>query len=403
MKDQKAKNKSRNKNKSQHKFHKSSKNENHKQFKAQKGLKKDPGVPNLSVIKNEMISELKRKKPTADKARQLQMLIKKNPQSFEEYINQANSSNLSFTDMQPDNKTNEVDSSRKSYFKDLLKVIESADIILEVVDARDPLGFKSQELENKVLSYGTKKIILILNKIDLVPGQVLEAWQKYFSNSLPCVLFRSNIQEQRSNLSSASFYKSSISKQLGKDMMDSNKTLGTEALMNLIKNYMRSGDLKRAVTVGVVGYPNVGKSSVINSLRRAKAVGVSSTPGFTKHVQEVEIESNIKILDCPGIVFDSSSDPDMVLRNVLKIDNIDDFFSPVQRIIQKVSSMKIQEIYQIDEFNDVTSCLGNLARKRGKLKKGGVTDLEAAGKIILHDWVTGKIPYYIPPPDMMVD
>ena len=65
--------------------------------------------------------------------------------------------------------------------------------------------------------------------------------------------------------------------------------------------------------------------------------------------------------------------------------------------------MKIQEIYQIDEFNDVTSCLGNLARKRGKLKKGGVTDLEAAGKIILHDWVTGKIPYYIPPPDMMVD
>lgn len=387
----------------QHKNHKHAKSEGHKHLKSAKILKKDPGVPNLTAIKNEMISELKRKKPTKDRSNQLQALLKNDPQSFEEYLNRTVSVNLGYTEPQSEAQAFKIDSSRKSYFKELLKVIESADIILEVLDARDPLGFKNQELENKVLSYGTKNLIIILNKIDLVPGNIVQAWYDLLSKQLPVVLFRSNTQEQRSNLSSASFYKTSVSKPLGKEMLESNKTLGTDSLMNLIKNYMRSGDLKRAVTVGVVGYPNVGKSSVINSLKRARAAGVSSTPGFTKHIQEIEIESKIKVLDCPGIVFDSSSDPDMVLRNVMKIENIDDFIAPVQRILQKVPMLKIQEIYQIEGFNDAIGCLGNLARKRGKLKKGGITDLDAAGKIILHDWVTGKIPYFVPPPDMMID
>ena len=386
-----------------HKSHKAAKSEGHKKFKTQKSMKKDPGVPNLSAIKNEMISELKRKKPSQDRSRQLQMLMKNGSQTFEEYMHQSASASLTYTEPSPEAQAFRMDSSRKSYFKELLKVIESADIILEVLDARDPLGYKSQELENKVLSYGNKNLILVLNKIDLVPGNVLQAWYSLLSKTLPVVLFRSNTQEQHSHLSSASFYKSSVNHQNGRDMLDTNKTLGTEALMNLIKNYMRSGDLKRAVTIGVVGYPNVGKSSVINSLKRAKAAGVSSTPGFTKCVQEIEIESKIKVLDCPGIVFDSSSDPDMVLRNVLKIENLDDFVAPVQRILQKVPSAKIQEIYQIEGFSDTIGCLGNLARKRGKLKKGGITDIDAAGKIILHDWVTGKIPYFIPPPDMMID
>jgi nuclear GTP-binding protein len=391
------------KSKKDQKKHKSSKFGSKKDFKLHKALKKDPGVPNLSAIKNEMISELQRKKPSADRSRQLQKLLKKSSQSFEDYISQATSSNLSYTEPLADSSVPYRDSSRKSYFKDLLKVIESADIVLEVLDARDPLGYKSQELENKVLSYGNKKLVLVLNKIDLVPGNIVQAWCSYLSNNLPCVLFRSNIQEQHSNLSSVSFYKSSITNNIAKDMLESNKTVGTEGLMNIIKNYMRSGDMKKSVTVGVVGYPNVGKSSVINSLKRSRAVGVSSTPGFTKSVQEVEIESNIKILDCPGIVFDTSQDPDMVLRNVIKIEHVDDVFTPVQRIIEKISGLKIQEIYDIEGFNDVSSCLGNLARKRGKLKKGGVADLDAAGRIILHDWVTGKIPYYIPPPDIMID
>jgi nuclear GTP-binding protein len=366
-----------------------------------KTLKKDPGVPNLSVIQGQIVEEIKRKKPTLDRKRQLAGLLKKNPQSFEEYVQRTTSLGLTYTEPEVQSSKGYKDSSKKSFYKDLLKVIESSDIILEVVDARDPLGYKSPELENKVLSFGNKKLVIVLNKIDLVPGNIVLAWQDQISSQFPCIPFRSNTQEQHSNLSSASFYKSSLNKPMGQEMLDSNKTLGTDGLMNIIKNYMRSGDIKKAVTVGVVGYPNVGKSSVINSLRRAKAVGVSSTPGFTKCVQEVEIESNIKILDCPGIVFDNSFDPDMVLRNVIKIDCVDDFYPPVNRIVEKVGSEKLRSIYEVEEFSDTTQFLGNLARRRGKLKKGGIADLDAAGKIVLNDWVAGKIPYYVLPPNMM--
>ncbi|OMJ68927.1 hypothetical protein SteCoe_33492 [Stentor coeruleus] len=372
-----------------------------KDFLEKKTLKKDPGLPNLTSIKNDLVSELCRKKPTNDRKHQIQKLMKKNPQSFEEYISHTTSANLSYDEPSSITSNNYMDSSRKSYFKELLKVIESADIILEVLDARDPQGYRCQEIENKVLSYGNKRLIIVLNKIDLIPGNIATAWYNLITANFPCVLFRSNTQEQNNHLSSASFYKTSMGTSFSQSMLDGNKALGIEALMGIIKNYMRSGDIKKAVTVGVVGYPNVGKSSVINSLRRSKAVGVSSTPGFTKCIQEVEIESNIKILDCPGIVFDTSFDPDMVLRNVVKIDMVDDFLRPVQRILEKVSREKMQTLYGIEEFTDVSNFLGNLARKRGKLKKGGIADLDAAGKIVLNDWVAGKIEYYVPPVDMM--
>ena len=113
---------------------------------------------------------------------------------------------------------------------------------------------------------------------------------------------------------------------------------------------MRSGNLKTAITVGVVGYPNVGKSSVINSLRRAKAAPVSSQPGFTKVIQEIEIESQIKILDSPGIVFASSekNDAKMVLRNVIKLESLEDPFTPVEGIFKAVEPSLIFSKYGIE-------------------------------------------------------
>jgi predicted GTPase len=69
------------------------------------------------------------------------------------------------------------------------------------------------------------------------------------------------------------------------DLLTGSETLGTETLVSLLKNYCRSGDMKKSITVGIIGIPNVGKSSLINSLKRSKAVGVGATPGFTKAAQ----------------------------------------------------------------------------------------------------------------------
>lgn len=75
------------------------------------------------------------------------------------------------------------------------------------------------------------------------------------------------------------------------------RAVGTDALMQLLKNYCRNRELKTAITVGVIGYPNVGKSSLINSLKRSRAVSVSATAGHTKQMQEVILDKKIRLID----------------------------------------------------------------------------------------------------------
>lgn len=117
--------------------------------------------------------------------------------------------------------------------------------------------------------------------------------------------------------------------------------LGAAPLIQLLKSYARHLPTGQSLTVGVVGFPNVGKSSLINSLKRSRACGVAATPGKTRVVQEIALDKGVKILDCPGIVFDpASEDPSMgeeakrkkrgevILRNCVKAELVEDVFSP---------------------------------------------------------------------------
>lgn len=83
--------------------------------------------------------------------------------------------------------------SRKAFYKELKKVIEAADVVIQVLDARDPMGCRSEEIEQEVLKQN-KKLLMILNKIDLVPPQNARMWQKYLRNEFPCILFKANQQ-----------------------------------------------------------------------------------------------------------------------------------------------------------------------------------------------------------------
>ena len=162
----------------------------------------------------------------------------------------------------------------------------------------------------------------------MVPREVVEQWLKHLRNEFPTIAFKASTQSQRQNLGHASLSTDIASEAL----ISSSECLGADNLIKLLKNYCRNANIKTSITVGVVGFPNVGKSSVINSLKRSKVCNVGSTPGVTKVAQHIQLDKNIKLLDCPGIVFSRSSrdgdEAEVLLRNCVKVELVEDPIAP---------------------------------------------------------------------------
>ncbi|KAG9353503.1 hypothetical protein JZ751_018155 [Albula glossodonta] len=291
----------------------------------------------------------------------------------------------------------ENENSRKAYYREFKKVIERADVILEVLDARDPLGCRCPQVEQAVVQSGTnKKIVLVLNKIDLVSKEIVEKWIKYLRNEFPTVAFKASTQQQNRNLKRSNVPVT----QATSELLASSACVGAELLMKLLGNYCRNLDIKTTITVGVVGFPNVGKSSLINSLKRARACNVGATPGVTRHLQEVHLDKHIKLLDCPGIVMaTSTSDAGMILRNCMKIEQLVDPVEPVAAILRRCNKHEIMQHYGVPDFHTPLEFLALLARQQGKLRKGGLPDHDKAAKSVLQDWTGGRISYFTHPPE----
>jgi nuclear GTP-binding protein len=299
------------------------------------------------------------------------------------------------------------ESTRRAFYRHLRTVMEQADILLCVLDARDPLSCRAPAVEALALSQSPpKRIILVLNKIDLVPASVVQQWLVYLRREFPTVAFKASTQQQRSHLSAPGGGAVNKATEAG-EILTGSGAAGADSLLQLIKNYSRSHELKRAVTVGVVGYPNVGKSSIINSLKRSRAVGVSSTPGFTRKTQEVHLDAKVTLLDCPGIIFDDEAGNDvsdrdggagLLLRNCISLEQIEDPEAAVDGILKRCAPEKLMSIFSIPHFTSTPEFLLHVAGRRGKLGRGGVPDRVAAARSVLGDWNSGKIPFFVLPP-----
>jgi len=289
-----------------------------------------------------------------------------------------------------------TDRSAKAYYREFKKVVDAADVVLEVLDARDPLGSRCKEVEQAVVVGGGKRLVMVLNKADLVPRENLQAWVKYLRNEYPTIAFKASTQN------TARLGQAKVDLKSTDAVIHTSKCVGADTLMALLGNYCRNKEIKTSIRVGVVGLPNVGKSSLINSLKRSRACPTGATPGVTKAMQEIQLDSKIKLLDCPGLVLASGnmSDASVALRNAIKVETLADPVTPVVAILGRVPRAHIMLQYGIGTFADTAEFLAKLAIQMGKLKKGGVPDRTMAARIVLGDWNTGKIKYFTHPPEV---
>jgi len=163
------------------------------------------------------------------------------------------------------------------------------------------------------------------------------------------------------------------------------------------------------IVVGMLGYPNVGKSSTINVLAGSKKVVTSATPGKTKHFQTINVGDQITLCDCPGLVFPTflSSRAELVCNGIMPIDQIKDWkniWAPVQLLCEKVSRAQIQQTYSLifPTYKEMSAddLLNSYARMRSFYKDHGRPDEAHAARIILKDFCKGKLLYCHPPPNI---
>ncbi|KAG8905475.1 hypothetical protein FRC00_013237, partial [Tulasnella sp. 408] len=173
------------------------------------------------------------------------------------------------------------------------------------------------------------------------------------------------------------------------------------------------GKVPPKLIVGLVGYPNVGKSSTINALLGEKKVSVSSTPGKTKHFQTIHLSSSIMLCDCPGLVFPqfATTKAELICDGVLPIDQMREYSAPVALVVKRIPPEILEATYgltikrkSVDEGGDGRSVtewdfLAAYAIARGFARSSvGNPDEARAARYILKDYVNGKLLYCQPPP-----
>ncbi|KAJ2727179.1 GTPase required for pre-60S ribosomal subunit nuclear export and maturation [Coemansia sp. Benny D115] len=262
----------------------------------------------------------------------------------------------------------------KRIWNELYKVVDSSDVILHVLDARDPMGTRCRHVENYIKTeVPHKHLIFILNKVDLVPTWVTARWVKVLSREHPTLAFHASITN----------------------------SFGKGSLINLLRQFAVLHSDKKQISVGMIGYPNTGKSSIINTLRQKKVCNVAPVPGETKVWQYITMTRRIYLIDCPGIVQFSSSDTDtdIVLKGSIRTQSLLTPEDYIPEILNRVRKEYIQRHYNLDKWDDAHDFLTELANITGKLNKGGEPDLHVVSKMVINDWLRGRLPHYSAPPE----
>ncbi|MBN2109865.1 MAG: 50S ribosome-binding GTPase [Methanosarcinaceae archaeon] len=245
-------------------------------------------------------------------------------------------------------------------------VIRQADILLEIVDARFPDETRNSAVEKEIRRAG-KPFIIVLNKCDLVSKEKLVKARSRLSGTAPTVFVS------------------------GKDRY------GTTMLRHRILEVVQASSIRdRDILVGCLGYPNTGKSSVINGVTGRHRAGTSSISGHTRGLQHVNAGSRIKFIDTPGVI--PSDESDEIMQGVLGVKDathLKDSIGVALKIIEMMCSenkVSLESFYKVGtEGQDACEVLGLIGLQNGFLKKKGEVDETRTAIRVINDWQRGQL------------
>lgn len=251
--------------------------------------------------------------------------------------------------------------------------IKLIDIVIELVDARIPLSSKNPDIDTLA---GQKSRMILLNKYDLADPSRTAEWENWFKKQ--------------------NYYVYKLDSRKG-GQMKAITAIIQEACKEKIERDRKRGIINRPVRAMIVGIPNVGKSTFINTYAGKACAKTGNKPGVTKGKQWIRLNKNVELLDTPGILWPKFDDQvvgeRLALIGSIKDDilNIDELSVKLIEFLKQFYPGIVSERYAIDENCDTITVLEQIAESRNCRQKGNALDYSKASRMLIDDFRSGKL------------